>query len=225
MKSIRLYRSLLIVSAAAAVSLAGATAASAAPAKPSADCKVPVFSVSQTTAMPGTEITVSGKNFSGCSAQGNPAKPTPVLTVKVGVATAAKVQEVLATTKTDATGSFSVKVTVPAVPAGGKSKIALAAAAVDPVTTLTYYGFAAVTYSTAPTSTSSPAPTSSNPAAPTTPSTSSVDVPTAVPAGTGGLAAPTSPAQLATELGVGGAGLALLTIGGFGLVRRRAGQH
>ena len=227
MKHPLLFRSLFISAAAALVGLAGITSASAvAPVKPSANCKVPIFSVSQTTAMPGTKITVSGKNFSGCAAQGNPAKPTAILTVKVGVVTAAKVQEVLATTKTDATGSFSVQITIPSVSAGGEPKIALAAVAEDPVTTLTYSGVASVTYTkpAAPTSTSSVAPTSAtSTAAPT--SSSSVDVPTAVPAGTGGFGAPTTSAQLDTELGLGAAGVALVALGGYGLTRRRVRQH
>lgn len=226
----RLLRSVAVAAVAAAVSLVGVTSASAsapAPVKPTASCKVPILSVSSTTAMPGSKITVSGKNFSGCSAQGNSAKPTAVLTVKVGVLTAAKVKEVLATTKTTAAGSFSVEVTVPSVAAGGEPKIALAAESIDPVTKLAYAGFATVVYSK-PTPTSA-APTPSTPATSTaTPeptSTSSVDVPTAVPAGTGGLGAPTTPAQLAAELGLGAAGIALVAAGSIGAVRRRARQH
>ena len=232
MKSSRLLRPLFIASAAAAVSIAGvASASAAAPAKPSADCKVPIFSVSQTTAMPGTQITVSGKNFSGCSAQGNSAKPTAVLTVKVGVVTAAKQQKVLATTKTDASGSFSVKITVPSVSAGGEPKIALAAAAEDPVTTLTYEGVASITYSK-PAATTAPSTPESTPATPTASSaseapstTSSVDVPTAVPAGSGGFGAPTSSGQLGTEVGLGAAGALMVALGGYGMTRRRARQH
>lgn len=220
MKHPRLFRTLLIGAATAAVSLSTiASASAAAPVKPSPDCKIPVFSVSQTSAVPGSEITVTGKNFSGCAAQGNPAKPTAVLSVKVGVVTAAKVQEVLATTKTDAAGGFSVKVTVPSVPAGGEPKIALAAVAEDPVTTLTYYGTASITYSKPAPSSTTPTPASSEP------TSSSVDVPTAVPAGSGGLAAPTSSAQLDTELGLGAAGVALVAIGGYGATRRRVRQH
>ncbi len=100
MISSRLLRAVAIAGASAVVCLVGVTSASAAaPAvpKPTATCKVPVLSVSQTTAKPGTKITVSGQNFSGCSAQGNPAKPTGVLTVQVGIFTAAKVKDVLAT--------------------------------------------------------------------------------------------------------------------------------
>lgn len=234
MKSSRLLRTVFLASAVTTVSLAGITGASAAaPAKPTADCKVPVFSVSQTTAMPGTEVTVSGKNFSGCSAQGNPAKPTAVLTVKVGVITAAKVQKVLATTKTDASGSFSVKITVPSVPAGGEPKIALAAAAQDPATTLTYEGVATIEYSkpaptsspAAPTTAASSTPATSTPEPSSASSTSSVDVPTAVPAGTGGFGAPTSSAQIGTEIGLGAAGIALVALGGYGATRRRVRQH
>lgn len=85
--------------------------------------------------MPGTQVTVSGVNFSGCSAQGNPAKPTAILTVKVGVA--------------------------------------------------------------------------------------SVDVPTAVPAGTGGFGAPTGHGDLAAEIALGVLGLGLVGAGGVAITRRR----
>jgi len=46
-------------------------------------------------------------------------------------------------------------------------------------------------------------------------------VPTAVPAGSGGLAAATSPATWEAQLALGGAGLVLLAAGGVGLGRRR----
>jgi len=254
MISSRLLRAVAIAGASAVVCLVGVTsAAAAAPAvpKPTASCKVPVLSVSQTTAKPGTKITVSGQNFSGCSAQGNPAKPTGVLTVQVGIFTAAKVKDVLATTKTSATGSFSVQITVPKVSAGGKPQIAVAAQSTDPVTKLSYTGFRSINYtnSTAPstttpsTTTAAPTPTASSTASPTstatgtaeptstassvepTPTSSSAELPTAVPAGSGGSGAPTSSAQLGTELGIGAAGAALVALGGFGVARRRAHQH
>ena len=173
--------------------------------------------------MPGTKITVSGKNFSGCAAQGNPAKPTAVLPVKVGVVTAAKVTKVLASTKTSADGSFSVEVTIPAVDAGGKPKIILAAEAMDPVTKLTYSGVAQVLYSAGGSSTPSSAPATPSPSSSMAPT--SVDTPTAVPAGSGGLADPSSPARTGLELGLGTAGLVLLGAGGLAISRRKAGQH
>ncbi len=249
MISSRLLRAVAAAGASAVVCLVGVTSASAAaPAvpKPTASCKVPVLSVSQTTAKPGTKITVSGQNFSGCSAQGNPAKPTGVLTVQVGIFTAAKVKDVLATTKTSATGSFSVQITVPKVSAGGKPQIAVAAQSTDPVTKLSYTGFRSINYtnSTAPsTTTAAPTPTASSTASPTSSATgtaeptstassvepastsSSAELPTAVPAGSGGSGAPTSSAQLATELGIGAVGAALVALGGFGVARRRAHQH
>lgn len=248
MISSRLLRAVAAAGASAVVCLVGVTSASAAaPAvpKPTASCKVPVLSVSQTTAKPGTKITVSGQNFSGCSAQSNPAKPTGVLTVQVGIFTAAKVKDVLATTKTSATGSFSVQITVPKVSAGGKPQIAVAAQSTDPVTKLSYTGFRSINYtnSTAPSTTAAPTPTSSSTASPTSTATgtaeptstassvepastsSSAELPTAVPAGSGGSGAPTSSAQLATELGIGAAGAALVALGGFGVARRRAHQH
>ena len=230
----RLFTSIAIAGAAAAFALTSVSEASAAPVlKPSPSCKVPVLSVSRTTAEPGTRVTVSGVNFSGCSAQGSTAKPTPVLTVQVGVVTAAKVTEVLATTKTTASGAFSVQITVPKVSAGGKPKIALAAVAEDPATKLSYEGVAAITYAVAPTTTPS-SPASSSPAAPssatdTSPaapsSTSSVDVPTAVPAGSGGFGAPTSPVEVGAEITLAAAGIALIALGGVGLARRRSRQH
>ena len=61
-----------------------------------------MFSVKPLTAAPGSKVTVSGVNFSGCPAQGSKAKP--VLTVKVGVETASKVGRLLATTTTTPSG-------------------------------------------------------------------------------------------------------------------------
>ncbi len=232
-KSSLVVRSIAVTGAAVAVTMLGTISASAAPAvpKPSASCKVPVFSVSATKAMPGSKITVSGKNFSGCAAQGNSAKPTAVLPVKVAVLTAAKVKDVLATTKTSADGSFSVEVTIPSVSAGGQPKIALAAESIDPVTKLTYAGLATVVYST-PAAPTTAAPTTAAPTtaqsattlAPT--ATSTQDIPTAVPAGSGGLSAPNTPARTGLEIGLVGGGTLLLAAGGITLIRRRsAGQH
>jgi len=227
-KSSLVVRSIAVIGAAVAVTMLGTISASAAPAvpKPSASCKVPVFSVSATKAMPGSKITVSGKNFSGCAAQGNSAKPTAVLPVKVGVLTAAKVKDVLATTKTSADGSFSVEVTIPSVSAGGQPKIALAAESIDPVTKLTYAGLATVVYST-PAAPTTAAPTTAQSATTLAPTaTSTQDIPTAVPAGSGGLSAPNTPARTGLEIGLVGGGTLLLAAGGITLIRRRsAGQH
>jgi len=227
-KSSLVVRSIAVTGAAVAVTMLGTISASAAPAvpKPSASCKVPVFSVSATKAMPGSKITVSGKNFSGCAAQGNSAKPTAVLPVKVAVLTAAKVKDVLATTKTSADGSFSVEVTIPSVSAGGQPKIALAAESIDPVTKLTYAGLATVVYST-PAAPTTAAPTTAQSATTLAPTaTSTQDIPTAVPAGSGGLSAPNTPARTGLEIGLVGGGTLLLAAGGITLIRRRsAGQH
>jgi hypothetical protein len=165
--------------------------------KPSASCKVPVFSVSPLTAKPGTKVTVSGVNFSGCSAQGSTAKPTPVLTVQVGVESASKTGAVLATTKTSATGSFSVQVTVPALSTAGVAKLELAAAAKDPATGLAYAGIAVLAYDT-----------------------SGGGTPTQVPAGTGGQAASTSSSTRDAEFGLLGAGLLVAGLGGLAMARR-----
>jgi len=187
-----------------------ANAATTAP-KPSASCKVPVFSVSPLRASPGTKVTVSGVNFSGCAAQGNKAKPTPVLTVQVGVQSASKMGKLLATTKTSASGSFSVQVTVPALSAAGVPKLELAAAAKDPATGLVYAGVAVLAYST-PSATPTPSATGG----------SGGGVPTAVPAGSGGLAASTSSSTRLAHDGLAAGGLALLVVGGIGFGRRRA---
>jgi len=176
--------------------------------KPSASCKTPVFSVSPLRASPGSKVTVSGVNFSGCAAQGNTAKPTPVLTVQVGVEAASKMGKLLATTKTSASGSFSVQVTVPALSAAGVPKLELAAAAKDPVTGLTYVGVAVLAYST--------------PSATPTPTAPGGGVPTAVPAGSGGLAGSTSDNTRLAQEGLAAGGIALLVAGGVGFGRRRA---
>jgi hypothetical protein len=173
--------------------------------KPSASCKTPVFSVSPMKASPGTKVTVSGVNFSGCTAQGNKAKPTPVLTVRVGVESASKMGKLLATTRTSASGSFKVQVTVPSLSAAGVPKLGLAAAAKDPATGLTYAGVAVLAYST-PGATSAPGG----------------GVPTAVPAGSGGLAASTSNSTRLAQDGLAAAGVALLVAGGIGFGSRRA---
>jgi hypothetical protein len=194
-----LRRALLVAGAAATltglVPLANAGAATVP--KPSASCKVPVFSVSPLSAKPGTKVTVSGVNFSGCTAQGSTAKPTAVLTVQVGVQTASQMGAVLATTKTSATGSFSVQVTVPALTTAGVAKLELAAAAKDPATGLAYAGIAVLAYDT-----------------------SGGGTPTDVPAGTGGQAASTSRTTREGEIGLLGAGVLVAGLGGVGLARR-----
>ena len=60
-------------------------------------------------------------------------------------------------------------------------------------------------------------------APPTTPTTGTAapDIPTAVPAGTGGLGASTSSATIRSEIGIGILGLLLLAAGAAGLIRRR----
>lgn len=135
--------------------------------------------------------------------------------------TAAKVSDVLATTSTTAAGSFSVTVTIPDVPAGGKDKIILAAEAVDPGIKLDYFGTAVIAYMTAPAPTSTQ-PTSSHPSSN---NSSTVDTPTAVPAGSGGFAALTSSSTTAVEIGALGAGALLIGSGAVVLVRRRPREH
>lgn len=198
-------------------SAASAATAPKPPPKPSASCKVPVLSVAPLQAAPGTKVMVSGVNFSGCPAQGNPAKPTPVLTIQIGVGTAAKMGKILATTRTTSAGTFSVQVTVPALATGGVPKLALIAASTDPATGLTYLGAAVLAYSTPAATSSSPAATSSS----TAPANGG-GVPTAVPAGNGGQAATVS-AQTRVEQGaLAFVGVALVAAGGIGFGRRRA---
>ncbi len=198
-----------------------AASAAAAPPKPSASCKVPVLSVTPLTVTPGSKVMVSGVNFSGCPAQGSKAKPTPVLTVKIAVVSAAKTGKVLATTTTSRTGVFSVRVTVPALPSGGVPKLALVAQSRDAATGLDYVGLAVLAYKSVA---KTPAPVAApvkhiTPVAPAP--SGGGGVPTAVPAGSGGLAAATSPVTRDAELALGGAGLVLLAAGGVGLGRRR----
>lgn len=182
--------------AALTVFVPSAASAATAP-KPSPTCKVPVFSVSPLSAAPGSKVTVSGVNFSGCPAQGNPAKPTPVLTIKVAVGTASSPNgTVLATTKTTATGTFSVQITVPPLSSGGVPKLALIAGGTDPATGLTYAGEAVLAYTTAA-------------------------APVKVPAGTGGHAATTSSATRDEQLALAGLGGLLLAGGTAGAARRR----
>ena len=70
------------------------------PPKPSASCKIPSLDAIPDTVSPGTVVTVSGQNFSGCPAEGDPNPPTEVLQVKIGIATDQKMGQVLATTQT-----------------------------------------------------------------------------------------------------------------------------
>ena len=213
MQRSRLVSSALLAGGALALVAAAPVAASAAPvAKPSPSCKVPVFSVSPLKASPGSKVTVSGVNFSGCKAQGSSATPTPVLTVKVGVETASKMGALLATTKTTATGTFSVQVTVPPLSSGGVAKLELAAAATDAATGLTYTGVAVLAYDVA-----SPTPSASP--------TSGGGIPTAVPAGSGGRAASTSTSSRQEQVALGGVGVLMIAAGGTAVTRRRIGRH
>ena len=175
-----------------------------------------MFSVKPLTAAPGSKVTVSGVNFSGCPAQGSKAKPTPVLTVKVGVETASKVSRLLATTTTTRSGTFTVTVTVPPLPNGGVPKLALVAQARDAATGLDYIGLAVLAYKTA----ARPAPSTGHTAPPAA-SSAGGGVPTTVPAGSGGLAGSTSPTTRDAQLALGGTGLLLVAAGGVAAGRRR----
>jgi len=176
----------------------------------------------------GVRRTSSAARLPGCPAQGSKAKPTPVLTVKVGVETASKVGRLLATTTTTPSGTFTVTVTVPPVPSGGVPKLALVAQARDAATGLDYVGLAVLAYKTA----APPAPSTghSAPPAPPAPSTghsappavssAGGGVPAAVPAGSGGLAGSTTPTTRDAQLALGGTGLLLVAAGGVAAGRR-----
>jgi LPXTG-motif cell wall-anchored protein len=170
------------------------------PPKPSASCKIPSLSAIPETVTPGSVVTVSGQNFSGCPAEGDPTPPTAVLQVKIGIATDQKMGQILATTQTAADGSFSTSVTIPAVASAG-DKIALAAGTQDVATGLAYAAVVPLLYSGGTT------------------------VPTGVPAGTGGLLASESDTESNLLTVVGGAGLVLAGAGVAGLRRRRVSSH
>jgi hypothetical protein len=149
------------------------------------------------TVSPGSVVTVSGQNFSGCPADGDPNPPTAVLEVKIGIATDQKMGQVLATTQTAADGSFTASVTIPAVSSAGE-KIALAAGSQDTATGLAYAAVVPLLYS------------------------GGTAVPTGVPAGSGGLAVAENGAQRDLLTVAGGVGLVLAGAGVAGLRRRKA---
>jgi hypothetical protein len=166
------------------------------PPKPSASCKIPSLDAIPDTVSPGSVVTVSGQNFSGCPAEGDPNPPTAVLQVKIGIATDQKMGQVLATTQTLPDGSFTASVTIPAVASAG-DKIALAAGSQDAATGLAYAAVVPLLYS------------------------GGTAVPTGVPAGTGGLAAGDNATQSTPLTVAGGAGLVLAGVGAAGLRRRK----
>ncbi|MBM9475061.1 hypothetical protein JL107_01250 [Nakamurella flavida] len=151
---------------------------------------------------PGTVVTVSGQNFSGCATTDGTA-PTPEIPVKVGVLTAEdEMGDLLAETTTAADGSFTVQITIPAV-STAEDQIAIGAQSEDPATGLVYFFALPLSY-TGPTAT-----------------------PTAVPAGVGDLAASASDGEKGMLIGLGAAGFLLVAGGATVAVRRRehAQQH
>jgi hypothetical protein len=190
-------RGIAVLGIAAACLLITAPAAMAVdPPKPSASCKIPSLDAIPDTVSPGTVVTVSGQNFSGCPSEGDPNPPTAVLEVKIGIATDQKMGQVLATTQTLPDGSFAASVTIPAVASAG-DKIALAAGSQDAATGLAYAAVVPLLY------------------------TGSTAVPTGVPAGTGGLAAADDSTLSSLLTVAGGAGLVLAGAGVAGLRRRK----
>ncbi|MBM9466847.1 hypothetical protein [Nakamurella leprariae] len=201
MKLRALSRATVVAAGAALALTVGGGVATAAPTPtPSPDCKVPNLTANVTSVSPGTSVTLNGQNFSGCAALDNPATPSPQNEFAVGIGTADQDGIVLATGTTAADGTFSVTVTIPAVPAEDvkEGTIVLAAVSADPVTTLNYTFALPVAYSSG-----------------------AAAAPTAVPAGSGGAAGTDSGEQVAL-LAAGAAGLGLLAAGAVSLSRRRA---
>ncbi len=199
-KSLLVKRALGVLGVAAAALLTVSPSAMAAdPPKPAASCKIPSLTAVPDSVSPGTSVTVTGQNFSGCPAEGNPAAPTPVVQVKVGIGTDQNMSQVLATTQTAADGSFSVSLTIPSVASAG-NKIVLAAGSKDDVTQLVYAAVVPLGY------------------------TGGGAAPTGVPAGTGGTAATADSSDDSALTVAGGVGVLLLGAGAIG-ARRRALQH
>lgn len=195
-----LRRSIAVLGIAAGSLLLTAPAAMAAVPTPLPTCLIPSLTAIPDAVSPGTVVTVSGQNFSGCGAVDDPTPPTAVLEVKIGIATDQKMGTVLATTQTAADGSFTVSVTVPAVASAGDT-IALAAGSEDTATGLAYAAVVPLQYS------------------------GGSAVPTAVPAGSGGLVATEESGTTGLLTVAGGAGLVLAGAGIAGLRRRRVGSH
>ena len=157
----RAVRSLAVGAVIAGFGLTGAAAASAATpaaesaagpvlAAPALPCPTPVITVSPGAVTAGGEITISGKNFSGCQIPGSPVRPALVLTVRVGAGTGARAAALLGSTRTTADGSFTLRATVPNLPSGGQPRLLIEAASFDPSTRLAYAAVATVTYQAAP---------------------------------------------------------------------------
>lgn len=195
-------RGAAVIGIAAAALLAVAPSAGAAEEPvPAAGCVLPSLTAIPTSVSPGTSITVSGKNFAGCSAQNVDAAPSATNEVKVGVATDQnKMGTVLGTTTTGADGSFTITVVIPDVPSAS-DKIALVAAAADQATGLAYAAVLPLQYS------------------------GGSATPTAVPAGTGGFGLSDDDSGNMALTVAGGVGLALAGAGALGLRRRKASAH
>lgn len=178
-----------------AVLLFGGPSASAAPI-PSPDCPTPTLTAEPTTVSPGTVVTLRGQHFSGClTADG--ALGLAYLPVTVGLASGEEIQAVLATTQTLRAGGIFVSVIIPDVPGAGTT-VTLVAESSDSSNGLVYRASVPLAYS------------------------GGSPVPTAVPAGTGGLSG-TEPDGGAGWAVVAGAGVVLAAGGVIGLRRRRVG--
>lgn len=186
------------LAAAALLTLAPTAGAEESPAV--ASCPTPVLTAIPADVMPGTQVTVSGKNFGGCVEELEAAAATN--TVQIGIATDQKVGTVLATVETssDDPFTFTATVTIPDVPSAGDT-IALAAGAEDSKTGLTYFAVLPLQY------------------------TGGSATPTGVPAGTGGFGLSDDDSGNTALTVAGGVGLALAGAGALGLRRRKASAH
>lgn len=194
-------RGAAVVGLAAAAMLTLAPTAGAEEAAPAVgSCPTPVLTAIPADVMPGTKVTVSGKNFGGCTEAQEAAAATN--TVQIGIATDQKVGTVLATVETssDDPFTFTATVTIPDVPSAGDT-IALAAGTEDSKTGLTYFAVLPLQY------------------------TGGSATPTGVPAGTGGFGLSDDDSGNTALTVAGGVGLALAGAGALGLRRRKASAH
>lgn len=188
------------LAAAAMLTVAPAAGAEEAAAPSAASCPTPVLTAIPADVMPGSKVTVSGKNFGGCNDELS--APAATNTVQIGIATDQKVGTVLATVETSADDpfSFTATVTIPNVPSAG-DQIALAAGTTDTKTGLSYFAVLPLQYS------------------------GGSATPTAVPAGTGGFGLSDDDSGNTALTVAGGVGLALAGAGALGLRRRKVSAH
>ncbi|WP_375490475.1 hypothetical protein [uncultured Jatrophihabitans sp.] len=165
-------------------------------------CRKPTLQVMPAAVHAGQTVTVIGRHFSGCHATTGNATPAVSLPVQVGVKGSTALATALAKARTSSSGYFKVRFAIPVGMTGQARSLTLGAATRDASTTLAYAGATTVAYS------------NSNASA-------GGGMPTGVPAGTGGQAAPTSAADRDGLLGLLAGGLLLAAGGTTVLTRRR----